>query len=260
MKLMILVGLVVLTIGLIGVMLAAVEAGYRIGRKRISLNPDLVAGVGVIEAAIFGLLGLLLAFQFSTAQTRLEYRRTLIVQEANTIGTAYLRIDLLPAEEQPRMRDLFRKYIDARIARFELLPDIAASEKELAVAQRLQGEIWSAATAAALREPNPGTRTLVIQPINDMIDATTTRTIAMMNHVPLAIVGLLLLVALCGAVLAGHAMAVRQKGRSMLHAFVFSIVISSTLYVMVDLEFPRYGLIRNDDADKAFYDTRAGMK
>ena len=100
----------------------------------------------------------------------------------------------------------------------------------------------------------------MIPPINDMIDVTTERTVATRNHVPAAVIGLLLLVALAGAVLAGHAMAVRRKGHSTMHQVLFAAVVATTLYVMVDLEYPRYGLIRNVDADRALHDTRAGMK
>jgi hypothetical protein len=238
----------------------AVEVGYRVGRKRIDRNPDIVAGVGVIEAATFGLMGLLLAFQFSVAQTRLEFRRSLIVKEANAIGTAYLRIDLLPPDAQPPLRDLFRRYTETRIAVFESLPDTRRSDEKLAKANGLQGQIWSAATAAVLGDPSPGTRQLVIAALNDMIDITTERTVATRNHVPAAIVGLLLLVALAGALLAGHAMAVRRRGHSTMHQVVFAAVVATTLFVMIDLEFPRYGLVRNVDADRALYDTRAGMK
>jgi len=262
MQLLLIVTLVLLTIILVVALLGCIELGYRVGRKRIAKNPDVVAGVNVIEASVFGLLGLMMAFQFSTAQDRLELRRSLIVQEANSIGTAYLRLDLLPGDAQPALRDLFRRYTDTRIARFELLSQLefAQSEQKLRETQALQSEIWSKATAAVQADPNPGTRTLVIPPINDMIDTTTTRTIAMMNHVPGAIVALLLLLAMASAMLAGHAMAVRLNGRSVLHAVVFAVVIAATLYVMIDLELPRYGLVRNDDADRALYDTRAGMK
>ncbi len=259
---MVLITLVVFlfVVALFVALLVCVEAGYRVGRRLIDANPDVVAGVGVIEAAVFGLLGLLLAFQLSVGQTRMEFRRQLIVKEANAIGTAYLRIDLLPASAQPALRDLFRRYIDTRIAAFNSLPDVVRYEQKLAETGALQGEIWSAAVPAAMSDPNPATRQLVIESINDLIDVTMDRTIATMNHVPAAILVLMVAVSLVGALLAGHAMAVRRRGRSVLHEVAFAAVVAGTLCVMIDLEFPRYGLVRNDDADRALHDTRAGMK
>ncbi len=179
------------------------------------------------------------------------------MREANAIGSAYLRLDLLPASDRPPLRDMFRRYTDSRIAAFDALPDTILYERKLAEANRLQGQIWSTATAAALNDPNPATRQLVIPPINDMIDITTDRAVATMNHVPTAIVTLLVLVALAGAVLAGHAMAVRRKGHSTMHDF--AVVATATLYVMVDLEFPAVRADPNDDADQALHNTRAGM-
>jgi hypothetical protein len=260
MNLHISVVVVIVFLVLFAALMTCVEVGYHGGRRRIERNPDIVAGVGVIEAAIFGLLGLLLAFQFSSAQSRLEFRRNLIVREADCIGTAYLRIDLLPPPAQPALRDLFRRYTDTRIAAFDSLPDFGRYGQKLAEANELQSRIWSAAVSAAVSDPNPAVRSLVLPPINDMIDVTTDRAIATTNHVPVAIVVLLVLISLMGALLAGHAMAVRRKGRSTLHEFAFAAVVSATLYVMVDLEFPRYGLIRNDDADRALHDARTAMK
>ena len=260
MKQLIFLGVAGFALLLFAVLLACVEAGYRLGRRRIERNPDVVAGAGVIEAAIFGLLGLLLAFQFSAGQARLEARRGLIVQEANALGTAYLRLDLLPPATQPRLRDLFRRYADARIAAFDSLPDVRRYEQKLAEAGALQAEIWSAAVSAATSEANPSTRALVIPPINQAIDITTDRNVATANHVRAPVAALLGLVSVVAALLAGHAMAVRNKGRSVFHEVAFVAVIAATLFVMFDLEFPRLGLIRDADADRALHDARAAMK
>src|SRR5688572_11733001 len=96
-------------------MVAASEAGWRIGRARLAGRADeLAKGSGSAEAAVFGLFGLLVAFTFSGAASRFEDRRDLLTAEANAIGTAYLRLDLLPGDAQPPLRDLFRKYLDVR--------------------------------------------------------------------------------------------------------------------------------------------------
>src|SRR5215472_5800681 len=107
-------------------MLVAMDIGYRIGRKRKSGDPQTsIEVIGTVDAAVFGLLGLILAFTFSGASERLVIRRAQIVQEANAIGTAYLRIDVLPLSDQPVIRGLFRAYLDARIEAFDKFGDQA---------------------------------------------------------------------------------------------------------------------------------------
>jgi hypothetical protein len=96
---------------------------------------------GAMEAVVFALLGLLLAFSFSGGTSRLETRRQLIIEEANAIGTAYLRVDLLGAEKQPEMRRLFKEYLDARISVYQQLPDLAAAERQTALAERIQARL-----------------------------------------------------------------------------------------------------------------------
>src|SRR5678816_3372464 len=92
-------------------MLACGEIGRRIGSLRVARDPEgLAKGTGAAEAAVFGLLGLLIAFTFSGAASRFEERRHLVTQEANAIGLSLIRIDLLPDDAQPELRRLFRRY------------------------------------------------------------------------------------------------------------------------------------------------------
>ena len=93
-------------------MLLLLEVGRRIGIREISRDAGgEQAGVGAIESAVFGLFGLLIAFTFSGAITRFDGRRQLVIEETNAIGTAYLRVDLLPTGAQPALRDSFRRYL-----------------------------------------------------------------------------------------------------------------------------------------------------
>src|SRR5262245_17581010 len=106
-------------------MLIAVLAGWRIAIRH--RGPNSVWGkTGAVDGAIFGLMGLLLAFTFSGAATRYEGRRALITEEANAIGTSYLRLDLLPVEAQPRLREDFRRYVRSRLEVYEKIPDVDA--------------------------------------------------------------------------------------------------------------------------------------
>ena len=107
------------------VTLGCLEAGIRIGRRALS-GPDAhrPAGLGTVETVAFGVLGLLLAFTFSGASSRFDARRALVVEEANDIGTAWLRLDLLPAASQPPLRDAFRRYTDSRILMYQKVADL----------------------------------------------------------------------------------------------------------------------------------------
>src|SRR5947209_3690284 len=102
-------------LGAIGVpvgLLVLMEIGRRAGVRRGN-DPAIAGAAAVVDAAIFGLLGLLLAFTVSGAASRFDARRQLVVEESNDIGTAYLRLDLLPAAAQPELRNAFRDYVDS---------------------------------------------------------------------------------------------------------------------------------------------------
>ena len=137
--------------GLFVGMLVLLEAGRGVGTRRMAQDPEGARrGLGVIEGAVFSLLGLLIAFTFSGAATRFDARRQLVIQEANDIGTAWLRLDLLPPAAAAGLRDSFRRYLDSRIETYRKLPDIAAAEAEFARSIKLQGDIWAGAVAAAV--------------------------------------------------------------------------------------------------------------
>jgi len=215
------------------------------------------AGAGVVEGAVFALMGLLVAFTFSGAASRFDERRKLIIEEANAIGTAYLRIDLLPSAAQPDLRASFRTYLDARLAVYRALPDLAASKAELARATGLQQEIWAKAIAAAAESQAP-TMQLLLPALNEMFDITTTRTMAAQIHPPYIIFGLLFALALLSALLAGYAMA-PAKGRNWIHMAVFAFALAGAVYVILDMEYPRHGLIRVDAFDQVLIDLRQSM-
>src|SRR5512147_2359963 len=103
--------------GLFVGMILLLEFGRRLGQRRQGKDEEGArAGLGAVEGAVFALLGLLIAFTFSGAASRFDARRDLIVTEANAIGTAWLRLDLLSPGAQSELRDLFRKYLDLRLA------------------------------------------------------------------------------------------------------------------------------------------------
>jgi hypothetical protein len=242
-------------------MLILLHVGRRIGARHLASDPQGArTGTGTIEAAVFALLGLLIAFTFSGAVSRFEARRHLIVEEANAIGTAYLRLDLLPTDSQPALRQEFRRYVEHRLEVFRKLPDPEAAKAELTKATKLQEKIWSQAVAASQAQgAAPAAPMLLLPALNQMIDITTTRTMALQLHPPLIIFGMLFLVALASALLAGYAMA-GGKDPKRLHVIGFALVIALTVYVILDIEYPRHGWIRVDAFDQALVNLLKSMK
>ena len=253
--------IVALSIVLFIGMLISIETGRRIGISRLARDPDgLAKGVGPLEGAVFGLMGLLIAFTFSGAASRFEDRRHLVTEEANDIGTAYLRISLLPAEAQPELRSLFREYVDLRLATYANVDDQPASEAKFAESLAQQQAIWAKSIVAAQRPDAVGRPEVLLVPaLNAMFDIASTRRAATMNHPPIAIYLLLGILCLIASLLVGYELS-SNKHRSSLHALVFAAIMSLCVYVIVDLEFPRLGLIRVDSYDQLLVEVRKGME
>jgi hypothetical protein len=244
--------------GLFVGMLVLQEAGRRIGARRLARDPEGIRG-GAIEGAVFALLGLLIAFTFAGAASRFDDRRHLVIEEANMIGTAWLRIDVLPANAQPALRELFRRYLDSRLETYRKLPDIEAAKLELARSASLQSDIWTAAVAASRTSDTTAASMLLLPALNQMIDITTTRTKATEIHPPPIIFVMLGAVSLTSALVAGYGMA-GGKARSWIHTVAFASVVAATVYVIFDIEYPRIGLIRVDAIDQVLVDLRRSMK
>lgn len=249
-----------LTLALFAGMVACFETGRRVGVHRLAKDADLAKGAGAAEGAVFALMGLLLAFTFSGAASRFEERKWFINTEANAIGTAYLRLDLLPDETQAPLRDLFRRYVDLRVSAYRNAQNQDEVIAALAKCSAMQTEIWKQ-SMAAMRLPGASSQaTMLLTPaLNDMFDITATRLMATRNHPPAVIFALLAVLALLSALLVGYGTSANKR-RSWFHHITFALVISLSFYVILDLEYPRLGLIKVDSADQALLDVGASMR
>ena len=246
-----------LVVSFLAAMMASVEIGRALGHLAGARTRKRPTGLGTAEEAIFTLLGLLLALTFTGAAARFDARRALVAEEANAIGTAFLRIDLLPEDARPALRDDFRRYADLRLAAERAVPDFDAVQRNLDEAARMQQRIWADAVAAC-RAGEPQTQIVVLPAINAMIDITATRTAAARAHLPVPIYAFLCVISLVSGVFAGYEMG-RSTARSLLHTVGYSLVLACTLYAILDFEYPRVGLIRLDDADRVLLDARRAM-
>jgi hypothetical protein len=244
---------------LFAVMVVLEGLGWRLGeRQRQRLPKGETIATTVAEGAVFGLLGLVLAFTFSGAGARYEERWHLVVSESNAIGTAWLRIDVLPAAAQPEIRDLFRQYLDARIDRYRLVSGLARIKPDTGKAAALQKKIWAASVAAASSSGQFPPYSVFLPALNQMFDLATSREAARRLHPPVLVFVMVAILTFVGALFAGYGMSGRS--RSWLHVIGFAAVLTMTLFVIVDYEFPRVGLIRLDPIDSLLIDLRQSMK
>jgi hypothetical protein len=238
--------------------LAMLEIGRYLGRRLVERGGE-GTGTGAVEGAIFALLGLVIAFTFSGAASRFDTRRQLVAQETNAIGTAWLRIDLLPEGARPAVRDLFSRYLDSRLATYRVISSGKLPVAEIAQSEKLQGEIWKAAVAGCRATDSTTSCMLLLPALNEMIDITTTRAMAMRIHPPLVVFLMLGGLSFASSMLAGYSMGA-GKARSRFHRYAFAFVIAATVYVIVDIEYPRLGFIRVDSADSVLSDLRQTME
>jgi hypothetical protein len=238
-------------------MVAMLEVGRILARRKRDRAHE---SLGTIEGAVFALFGLLIAFTFSGAATRFQEKRMLVAEEASAIRTAYLRVDFVQRDRRPEVRELFRQYLDSRLETYRKLPDMKAAAVVMARSRQLQTRIWAAVIAAARTPGAPGAVTFLLLPaLNQMFDVEETRTMALQVHPPAIIYVLLFALGLLCSVLAGFRIG-HWPQRDWLHILAFVGLTTLVIYTMLDVEYPRYGLIRLSGADHALVELREGMK
>lgn len=250
---------IILCLALFASMLIGLEYGRRLGKRRVLAEGSSGNDTGAIDSAVFGLFGLIVAFTFYGAAARFDERRHLIVEEANAIGTAYLRTDLAPPALQPQLKDAFRRYVDSRLVVYRRVDDAGTYKASLERSAKIQNEIWSLAVAAGSRaDSQPSANILLLPAVNQMIDITTTRAMAIRTHPPSVIFVMLVGLALASSLLAGYSMA-NSATRNWLHIICFAGVTTFSICIIVDYEYPRLGLIQVTDFDQLLGDVRGSM-
>jgi hypothetical protein len=194
----------------------------------------------LIVAATLTLLGLIIGFSFSMATNRYDQRKNYEEEEANAIGTEYLRADLLPAPDAERIRALLRKYADQRVLFYTTRDggQVAAID---AYTARLQAELWSVVKGSVESRPAP-IIALVASGMNDVLNSQGYTQAAWWNRIPLAAWGLMTLIAVCCSVLAGIGVKDLKAERLLLP--VLPLVVSIAMLLIADIDSPRAGIIR----------------
>lgn len=236
----------------------AIEFGYRIG-KRIQNEADeaFKAHINTIAAALLGILALLLGFTLSLSLQRYDQRSEAVVQEANAIGTTWLRVQMLPAAMQEPVRAQLRGYVDLRVQASAQDADNAASRAALTTrAAQAQAALWAQAVQAAETAPGPIT-SLFVQSLNEMFDAQGARDAALARHVPEFVLLLLYVTFLLAGAIVGYSAGVAGHRASFVTYLMVALIVV-LVFVILDLDRPSRGVIQV--SQKSMTDLQAGMK
>jgi hypothetical protein len=220
------------------------EIGFRRGRHAsASMSAKTRGQVAVIEGSLLGVVGLLLGFTMSMAVTRYEARKQLVLQEANALGTSWLRTQLLPAPDNAAIAELLREYVDVRLDYAKAAGDLGSLEAVRRRAQGLQTEFWGRAVRYNKVDPSPVRSGMLLASLNDVIDLEGARWMAYFNHVPSSVIFVDAAVSWFAALLVGYAYGMEGK-RQVFSMWLLSLAIALVLGVIIDLDRPREGFIR----------------
>jgi hypothetical protein len=240
--------LVVIYVISLAMLLAGIWIGHRLGAwRRRSLAGTEAGSTVTLQGSALALLGLMLGFTFAAAVSRFDTRKSIVLQEANAIGTALLRTDFLPAPYDKQAADLLKQYLTQRVAaRGKNLGDLEI-ERALHRSVELHDQMWKIAVAATKAEPLSRSVGLYTQSLNDVIDLHTTRLAAARNHVPDSVIVMLFLLAMISMGLVAFDSVVQNK-RGSGALVVTAILTAGVLAVVIDMDQPWLGFLVIDQA------------
>lgn len=225
------------------------EAGFNIGRFiQKQTDEEIKALTGAIQASILGLLALLLGFTFSMSMNRYDSRSEAVIAEANTIGTAVLRSQLLPDTYQQQAHDYLQEYIQLRLSVSKL--DLTMAEERKAYLDetaQLQTKLWNIAVALSQDNVSPAITGAFINALNDMFDAQARRIAKQGMQVPEVVIFLLFIVFIASGAMLGYSAGLSGK-RVVAPTIMVSFLISLIVFIIIDLDRPKRGVIQVDQS------------
>jgi len=237
-----------LVIGLLflALLFAGVEVGY-LGygwlKRRTKTPAAPESGQDHLLSAVLGLLALLLGFTFSLALDRYEVRRDLVLQEANAIGTTWLRVQLLQEPNRSNMRALLREYVDARLAWSEGSETVKVEERT----QVAQEKLWQVMGVTMRTDPQFELSKGVMDAMNSTFDLANSRVVARSAHIPGQVLAILLLYAFLSMVLLGYILAINGQPHRIATGLLL-VLLTLALVVILDLDRPLNGAIQVSQA------------
>ena len=249
-----------LSLGLFLGMLGFIELGRRIGLRHISgRGPNSQAGVGTVDSVVYALLGLLIGFAFSGAAARFDARRDLVAKQIIAIHGSWLRIDAMPAQAQPAIRDAFRRFVDALIVQYAEPETDGNLYAPSPAVEREEREIWRRSVAVIDTPEGDKLRMLILPPLAEMFASVERERLGRRMHPPPIIFIMITITALAASLFAGYGMAT-GKTRNWMFIIGVAATVSVEMYIILELELPRLGVVQADSVDAALIELRSEMK
>jgi hypothetical protein len=221
--------------------------GVWVGRVQRKNNPDAKAeGVGPFEGALLGLLALLLSFTFNMSASRYDTRRGLLIQEANAISTVLSYTDLYPDSIRREFRKDLQQYFETRILYRSAGIDEVKIGVALRDARKISDQIWQRAARLSKENPIVSSYNLMLSAINDMISVVTSRDAARLARVPEPIIWLLIILTFLGSLIIGYSK--KEKKNDWVVLSIYSLMTVITIFIIIDLDRPRRGVIKTSTA------------
>jgi predicted membrane channel-forming protein YqfA (hemolysin III family) len=216
---------------------AAARIGVSIQKWRRSENEATRDDFTLLIGATLTLLGLIIGFTFSMAVERYDQRKNLEEEEANAIGTEYVRANLLPAADAEKLRGMLKNYLDQRIAVYSI-PDSQERRQVMTQTAKLQNELWSAVQAPAMAQPQAAAM-LILSGMNDVLNSQGYTQAAWWNRIPVAAWILLIAISIFCNLLLGYGL----RAKSGYVFLILPIALSISLFLIADIDSPRRGII-----------------
>lgn len=243
---------------LLALMLLASVIGFTVGRLRHS-EDDTNGATVQIESALFGLLGLLLAFTFAASASRNETRKELMVNASNAIGTVYLRTFLYDQQTGSTLRVYLKSYLDQRIDYYAVGSDIPAIRRVLVKTDELQNQLWGQVMQASRQQENYLASLQMIPAMNEMFDLASSRLSYDRTHIPDVLLIVLTIQALAAAFANGYNSSKSQRF-NLFASIGFAVLTVMVVYLILDLDRPRRGLLNLDVQQQLFTELRSKME
>jgi hypothetical protein len=224
----------------VGLSLLAVELGYRMGILRKRHHPDEDETIiNTMLGATLAMWAFLLAFLVSIAANRFDERRSLVVQEANAIGTTYLRAGYLPELYRSESRKLLQGYAASRVA----LNQLDGFKQAVNAAPELQASLWNLAQEMAINSPSNPIYSLYISSLNETIDLHTSRVVSLTtSRIPYTIYVGMYIIGVLGLFMLGYHNGLSEK-RNWVITVVLVLIFSTIMLLIIDLDRPWGGFL-----------------